>query len=88
MLRYDWPGNVRELENAISRAVLLEPTQMITSASLWPGETERYVDDEPQSDSVVADNVVRLNDVERAAIKRGHESCKQQHHSSSTFTGN
>ena len=70
MLRYDWPGNVRELENAIGRAVLLEPTQMITAASLWPGDTDRHVHDEPQPDSVVVDNVVRLNDVERAAIKR------------------
>ena len=31
---YDWPGNVRELENAIERAVALETTDVITSASL------------------------------------------------------
>lgn len=28
--RYDWPGNVRELENAIQRAALLSPDQLLT----------------------------------------------------------
>jgi len=27
---YDWPGNVREMENAIKRAVLLSPDQILT----------------------------------------------------------
>jgi two-component system, NtrC family, response regulator PilR len=31
---YAWPGNVRELENLIERAVALEPTEVITTASL------------------------------------------------------
>jgi two-component system response regulator PilR (NtrC family) len=31
---YDWPGNVRELENAIERAVALEPTQIVLPESL------------------------------------------------------
>ena len=31
---YDWPGNVRELENAIERAVALEPTQVVLPESL------------------------------------------------------
>jgi transcriptional regulator with GAF, ATPase, and Fis domain len=29
MMRYDWPGNVRELENAIERAVVLSPGDML-----------------------------------------------------------
>jgi two-component system response regulator PilR (NtrC family) len=31
---YDWPGNVRELENAIERAIALEPSDLITVESL------------------------------------------------------
>jgi two-component system response regulator PilR (NtrC family) len=31
---YDWPGNVRELENAMERAVALEPTATILPESL------------------------------------------------------
>jgi two-component system response regulator PilR (NtrC family) len=31
---YDWPGNVRELENAIERAVALEPTLVVLPESL------------------------------------------------------
>ena len=36
LLQYDWPGNVRELENAIERAVLLEPGPVLQAASLQP----------------------------------------------------
>ncbi len=35
LLDYDWPGNVRELENAIERAVVLCPGNLIT-ADLFP----------------------------------------------------
>ena len=31
---YDWPGNVRELENAVERALALEPSDIITLESL------------------------------------------------------
>ena len=33
---HSWPGNVRELRNAIERAVVLEPGEIITPASLPP----------------------------------------------------
>lgn len=33
-LRYDWPGNLRELKNIIKRAVLLSPSDVITTESL------------------------------------------------------
>lgn len=35
MIRYDWPGNIRELMNAVERAVLLAPGDVIT-ADLLP----------------------------------------------------
>ena len=31
---YHWPGNVRELENVLERAVVLEPSELLTSGSL------------------------------------------------------
>ena len=34
LLAHDWPGNVRELRNAIERAMILEESTYITSASL------------------------------------------------------
>ncbi len=34
LLSHHWPGNVRELRNAIERAVILEPGEEITAASL------------------------------------------------------
>lgn len=36
LIDYDYKGNVRELENAIERAVALEATEVVTSASLPP----------------------------------------------------
>jgi DNA-binding NtrC family response regulator len=33
---YHWPGNVRELRNVIERAVIVEPGDVITPASLPP----------------------------------------------------
>jgi DNA-binding NtrC family response regulator len=34
LVRYDWPGNVRELENALERAEVLSPADLILPASL------------------------------------------------------
>jgi transcriptional regulator with PAS, ATPase and Fis domain len=34
LLAHDWPGNVRELRNAVERAMILEESTMIHSASL------------------------------------------------------
>ena len=51
LMAYDWPGNVRELENAIERAVVLGPTDLIlpedlpeavVEAQLSPSLTVRY----------------------------------------------
>ena len=51
LMAYDWPGNVRELENAIERAIVLGPTDLIlpedlpeavVEAQLSPTLTVRY----------------------------------------------
>ncbi|MFP4106973.1 MAG: sigma-54 interaction domain-containing protein [Phycisphaerae bacterium] len=34
LCNHDWPGNVRELKNVIDRAMILEPTRLITPVSL------------------------------------------------------
>jgi len=36
LLKHEWPGNIRELENAMERAVALEPTPSILPDSLPP----------------------------------------------------
>ena len=33
LINYSWPGNVRELENAVQRAVIMEPGKLITIGS-------------------------------------------------------
>jgi two-component system response regulator FlrC len=40
---YDWPGNVRELENAIQRAVILAPADLIGSEALSLTTSARVV---------------------------------------------
>jgi DNA-binding NtrC family response regulator len=44
LVSHAWPGNVRELRNVISRAVLLEEGEQITSASLPIPAPEELVD--------------------------------------------
>ena len=34
LMQHDWPGNVRELRNVIERAIILEPTDRISPASV------------------------------------------------------
>jgi two-component system response regulator HydG len=41
VLAYDWPGNARELENALERAVLLTPGEVIEASALPARITER-----------------------------------------------
>ena len=35
MSSYTWPGNLRELRNAVERAVILAPTQVLEPEDLW-----------------------------------------------------
>jgi DNA-binding NtrC family response regulator len=41
LMEYQWPGNVRELENALERAVILSPTEVINPDVLPERVTER-----------------------------------------------
>lgn len=66
MLRYSWPGNVRELENAVERAVILAPGEVVTEADLPLGVrgADRPGGPEPEPEGK------SLDDVEREAIVR------------------
>jgi DNA-binding NtrC family response regulator len=57
LMDYHWPGNVRELENAIERAVVLCPGDIIT-ADLFP----RNISAPPQSDGLDAEQSLSLKD--------------------------
>jgi two-component system response regulator HydG len=51
LMDYTWPGNLRELKNVIRRAVLMEPSNLLTISSL-PSEIIHHsnpgeVDDKP-----------------------------------------
>ena len=66
MLRHDWPGNVRELENAVERAVILAPGDMITERDLPAGLRA----DEQGQDAPGHAAGLSLEDAEREAIAR------------------
>jgi two-component system nitrogen regulation response regulator GlnG len=53
--KYTWPGNVRELENAIQRAALLSPNQLLTPEDFPVLEPERAGSDNDESlESLIA----------------------------------
>lgn len=65
MVGYAWPGNVRELENAVERAVILTPGELVDRGAL----PERVV--EPQVERLTADRAApnpTLDTIERAYI--------------------
>lgn len=68
MLRHDWPGNVREMENAVERAVILAPGDMITERDLPAGL--RADEQGPGHDGPGHAAGLSLEDAEREAIAR------------------
>ncbi len=67
MLHYDWPGNVRELENAVERAVILGPGELVTEADL---PASLHGGQGAMREGLVAGGQHSLEDVEREAIVR------------------
>lgn len=65
MTEYQWPGNVRELENAVERAVILTPSEVIDRDALPERVTERRA--EPLVSERTATNP-SLDTIERAYI--------------------
>jgi len=62
---FSWPGNVRELENALERAVILTPGEVIEVAALPERVTER------RAEPLVSDrapSTPTLDVIERAYI--------------------
>ncbi len=71
LLQYDWPGNVRELENAIERAVLLEPDEVLQAGSL-PTQLSPVLPAE--RDHSMPAGVLPLVEVERRALAQALEA--------------
>jgi NtrC-family two-component system response regulator AlgB len=65
LTRYRWPGNVRELRNAIERAVILAPAEVITP-ELLPDALFR----EPRDSATVTGSAHSLDELEREHITR------------------
>ena len=64
LLNYDWPGNVRELRNAIERAVILWPAQVIEPAA-FPDRVATAPTSAPQ-----VGGAFTLEEIEREHILR------------------
>jgi transcriptional regulator with PAS, ATPase and Fis domain len=64
LTRYNWPGNVRELRNAMERAALLSPGDLILPEHL-PSKLRAAVETAPPVEAVDAQ---RLGEIERQAI--------------------
>jgi len=76
LMYHDWPGNVRELRNAIERAMILEESSLITSASL-PIAISRPDGDAPHEMAEAAAAMpvdgMSLEDNERSLLVRALE---------------
>ena len=72
LLSYPWPGNIRELRNAIERATILWPAQIIEPEAL----PERMVAHAHAGPSLGGD--CTLEDLEREHIRRVLLRCKTQ----------
>jgi two-component system response regulator HydG len=70
LVTYPWPGNVRALENAVERAVVLAPGQLIRLEDLRVDG-----DDAPSSSSTVRVPGSKMEDIERHAILKTLEAC-------------
>jgi DNA-binding NtrC family response regulator len=70
LARHDWPGNIRELANAVERAVLLAPGQVLMPEDFsWLGESR--LRPPPGAGSASVDDAVRpIAEVERECIVR------------------
>ena len=73
MLRHDWPGNVRELENAVERAVILAPGDMVTERDLPAGLQAGVADVGNAAHDHAPAVGVSLEDAEREAVARALE---------------
>ncbi len=67
LLKYHWKGNVRELENAIERAVILNPGDMLQPKAL-PLTIQQFI--EQDTDFVSENNPSSLDDMEKNLISK------------------
>jgi NtrC-family two-component system response regulator AlgB len=65
LLGYNWPGNVRELRNAIERAIILWPAQVIEPQAFpgrlgAPGPVAPYVGGDFTLDALEREHILRV----------------------------
>jgi DNA-binding NtrC family response regulator len=70
----NWPGNVRELENAIERAIVLDPGETLEARHLFVDGADHPSASGPGTPDVSAHVGCTLENVERALILRTLES--------------
>jgi two-component system response regulator HydG len=70
LIRYDWPGNVRELMNAIERSVVLARTDYLDDTDFTIIQNLSGQPDKPLPILVENDNIISLEQVEKATILR------------------
>ena len=75
LLSHDWPGNVRELRNAVERAMILEESASITSASLpiSISHSESAASGTPSAAVEIPNDGLSLEDNERNLLVRALE---------------
>ena len=75
LLAHSWPGNVRELRNAVERAMILEESSLLTSASLPIAirQPERREEGDLQSRLEIPDEGLSLEENERMLVMRALE---------------
>jgi transcriptional regulator with PAS, ATPase and Fis domain len=77
LMNHDWPGNVRELRNAIERAMILEESSYITSASLPISISQSSARQSSSAPAAaIPDEGLSLEDNERLLLVKALEKTK------------
>lgn len=70
MAGQEWPGNIRELRNAVERAVILSPGQVLEAGNLGLADFTRPAGQDPRDATIRLGASVSLQDMEREHIAR------------------